>query len=56
MASDAASCTVCGEGVYAAKTDRVTKYDLVNGSATLIPVTTSQDDCCKCVGWARFKP
>ena len=51
-AAEASSCTLCGVGVLADKTDRVTKYNLVSGVPQEIPVTTSSDDCCECIlGW-----
>jgi len=45
-ASQASSCTSCGVGVKADKTDRVTRY-FVNGSSLEVAVTTSADDCCE---------
>jgi len=47
-ASQASSCTSCGVGVKADKTDRITQY-LVDGSSVEIAVTTSTEDCCE---WA----
>lgn len=48
-ATSAGSCTACGEGVKAAKTDRVTIYpDPLNPlNVTIVSITTSSSDCCE---------
>lgn len=45
----ASSCTSCGSGIFADKTDRVMQYDLVTMAPSYLPVTTSSGDCCKSV-------
>lgn len=43
----ATTCTSCGTGVRASKTDRVLKYDLASNAPIQVEITTSSDDCCK---------
>lgn len=43
----ATACTSCGAGVQGDKSDRLTVYDLVTGTAGLLPIMTSASDCCK---------
>jgi len=45
---DASSCTSCGMGVLADKSDRVTVYNPVTYEPELLPITTGPEDCCKC--------
>jgi len=47
VAAEAGSCTACGVGVLADKTDRITAYNMVDGSAVELAVTTTADDCCE---------
>lgn len=49
QADQAGSCTACGTGVMAVQSDRVVAYDPVTYVPTEIAITTSSDDCCKCV-------
>lgn len=44
----APSCSSCGSGVAADKTDRIIQYDLLTGAMAYVPVTTAPDDCCEC--------
>lgn len=41
----ATACTSCGAGVQGDKSDRLTVYDLVTGTAGLLPIMTSASDC-----------
>jgi hypothetical protein len=43
--AEASTCTSCGTGVLAAKTDRVTSYNISSGEEISSPVTTSASDC-----------
>jgi hypothetical protein len=43
-------CISCGVGVKAATTDQVKAYNVSDSALTWFePVTTSADDCCKCL-------
>lgn len=46
-AGAATSCTSCGTGMFALKTDRLVQYDVDTYMPTNIPVTTSEEDCCE---------
>lgn len=46
-AAEAGSCTPCGEGVQAARSDAVVAYNLVTYAEEQVAVTISNTDCCK---------
>jgi hypothetical protein len=46
-AAEAGSCTPCGDGLKADKTDSVIAYNLVTYAQEHVAVTTSATDCCK---------
>lgn len=50
LAEEATTCSSCGTGVYASKTDRVMVYDIENATELAFAVTTTADDCCKLHG------
>jgi hypothetical protein len=51
----APACCSCGQGVKAAKTDRITQI-LPDGTEVLLAVTSSADDCCECACcWGTLK-
>lgn len=44
---DAESCTPCGQGVLAEKTDRLTVFDPITYQPSLVNITTDSEDCCE---------
>lgn len=54
--AEASSCTPCGVGLKADKTDRLVAFNLVTYAEEQIAVTTSSSDCCECCllsGWGH---
>lgn len=50
---DATTCIACGEGVKSAKTDQITLYNIITRKKSYKQVTTSSEDCCKCLLYKR---
>jgi len=46
-AEEATTCSSCGKGVYASKTDQIMVYDIENATEKAFAVTSTADDCCK---------
>jgi hypothetical protein len=48
--NQATNCLSCGTDVYAEQTDRVKVFNLLNpNNVTYLAITSSSDDCCKCL-------
>ena len=45
--AEASSCISCGDGVFADRTEVVTKWDPVTYVATEVAITIAPEDCCK---------